>query len=99
MAFERLVGLDVGDDAEYQRYREGMMPILARYGGLFRYDFVVAKTLTSETSTPINRVFVLSFPDEPSHDAFFSDAAYLVVRDAHFSPSVRGTTVIARFHR
>lgn len=62
MSHERLVGLDVGDEAGYAAYREGMLPILARFGGAFRYDFRVAETLRAETSRPINRVFPWLFP-------------------------------------
>ena len=40
-----LVGLEVTDDASSARYRSGMTPILASYGGAFGYDFVVAQVL------------------------------------------------------
>ena len=38
-----LFGLEVTDDAGYARYREAMAPILARHGGAFGCDFVVAR--------------------------------------------------------
>jgi uncharacterized protein (DUF1330 family) len=99
MAYERCVGLMVTDEAAYGRYRSGMLPILATYGGAFRYDFKVAGTLLAETTEPINRVFVLAFPDEAAHEAFFADPAYLAVREAHFKAGVSAVTVIAKYSR
>ena len=71
---ELLVGLNVVDEDEYLAYREKMLPILIGHGGGFRYDFVVSKTLKSETSAVINRVFVICFPDTVSEESFFNDA-------------------------
>ena len=47
MAVERLVGLWVEDPDMYQKYREGMLPILKNYGGGFGYDFQVSEVLKS----------------------------------------------------
>jgi uncharacterized protein (DUF1330 family) len=99
MTYERCVGLQVLDEAAYGRYRQGMLPLLARHGGAFRYDFKVAEALLNEAGAPINRVFVLAFPDEAAHDAFFADPAYLAVREAHFKAAVSHVTVIARYTR
>ena len=92
-----LVGLQVTDPEGYRRYREGMIPILTRYGGRFGYDFVVSEVLRSEAEAPINRVFTLVFPDREANSAFFADPAYLEVRATHFEPSVSHTTIIAMY--
>lgn len=97
MAFERLVGLEVTDDASYQKYREGMTPILHRYGGGFGYDFKISEVLKSRTDAPINRVFTIYFPDEEAGKAFFSDPEYLQVRKKFFDPAVANTTLMAAF--
>lgn len=89
-----LVGLHVTDDAGYARYRQEMKPIMIRYGGQFEYDFVVDKTLASRAEHPINRAFVISFPDEQGRAMFFNDPAYKVVRETWFKPSVEGVTII-----
>ena len=47
MAFERVMGLHVIDDDEYQRYRDAMEPILNAIGGSFGYDFKIAEVLRS----------------------------------------------------
>ena len=99
MAFEMLVGLQVNDDARYARYREAMAPILARFGGGFRYDFRVAEVLRQETESPINRVFTIHFADRACSDAFFSDPAYLAIRDEFFASSVGATTILASYER
>ena len=98
MAYERLVGLQVDDEELYARYREGMTPILAGFGGSFRYDFMVGQVLKQEADAPINRVFVLRFPDQATQARFFADPAYLKVREAFFKPAVSASTVIAQYH-
>jgi uncharacterized protein (DUF1330 family) len=95
----RIVGLDVRDDTLYQRYRDGMTPILSRYGGEFGYDFVVSRVLKSETSAPINRLFMLVFPDKSARDGFFADPAYRAVRAEFFEPAVGAVTEIASFEQ
>ncbi|HJT23760.1 MAG TPA: DUF1330 domain-containing protein [bacterium] len=97
MSFERCVGLEVIDEVLYQKYRDGMMPILARYGGAFRYDFKMAETLKSATPAPINRLFITTFKDKASHDAFFEDAEYKKVREKFFKPAVKNSTVLATY--
>lgn len=92
---ETLVGLHVTDDEGYRRYRAGMTPILRAHGGRFRYDFRVSEVLIGETPEPINRVFVIAFPNAEAQRAFFSDPAYLAVRKCHFDPSVAAITRIA----
>lgn len=99
MAFEMLVGLNVTDGVGYANYRAGMTPILKSYGGAFRYDFVVAETLQGETTGEINRVFVLSFPNQERRKAFFSDPVYLEIRKTYFDKSVTSRVIIAEYER
>src|SRR5438132_12314212 len=67
-----LFGLEVTDDAGYTQYRSAMAPILARHGGAFGCDFVVARVLKGP-NTRINRVFTLTFPSSANRDRFFAD--------------------------
>lgn len=99
MAYEMMVGLDVNDDVLYSQYREAMTPILATYGGGFRYDFKVSEILKNEEARPINRVFAIFFRDRPSMAAFFSDPEYLKTKERYFAPSVKAITVIAEYER
>ena len=99
MTWERIVGLHVLDDEEYQAYRDAMMPILESYGGGFGYDFKVSVVLRSKTENPINRVFTIHFSTADSIDAFFSNDEYLRVRQRHFEKSVSHTTIIATYER
>ncbi len=99
MSFERCVGLEICNEALYQQYRDAMSPILARYGGTFRYDFKVCEVLKSETPAPINRVFFLTFKDRETHDAFFADPEYKKVRDTFFKPSVLNSTLLGGYER
>ena len=95
--YVQVLGLHVTDDERYRRYREGMSPILQRYGGGFGYDFVVSHVLASESDSAINRVFTLWFPDRARAGAFFADPGYLVVRRERFEGSVAAVTLIAAF--
>lgn len=95
MSFERIMGLDVINDEEYQRYREGMIPILESFGGSFGFDFKVAEVLKSKTDNSINRVFTIDFPSKEAMDTFFSDPSYLEVKNKYFKNSVKSATVIS----
>jgi len=97
MVTERLVALFVTDDDLYQKYREGMLPILKSYGGDFGYDFKVSDVLKSKVNEPINRVFTIYFEDEKAMDNFFTDENYLKIRKQYFEPAVSASTVIAKY--
>jgi len=97
MTFERLVGLDVRDEVGYQAYRAGMVPILKKYGGAFRYDFRISETLISAAAHPINRLFVIAFPNQRQSDQFFADPEYVKVRHQFFNSSVSAFTELAAF--
>ncbi len=94
---EALVALEITDEAGYQRYRDGMTPILESYGGRFRWDFRVAEVLKHDGEKRVNRVFILSFPDASTKEAFFADPAYLAVRGEHFDQSVGAVARIAEY--
>jgi len=95
MKYERVMGLCIDNDEEYQRYREGMMPILSSFGGSFGFDFKVSEVLMSKTDDKINRVFTIEFPSKEVMENFFSDPEYLAVKKRHFSNSVLSTTTIS----
>jgi len=95
MSFERIMGLYVTNDEEYQRYREGMIPILESFGGSFGFDFKISEVLKSKTENPINRVFTIDFPSKEAMDKFFSDPNYLEVKDRYFKNAVKSVTVIS----
>lgn len=97
MAIETVVGLNVLDGESYRRYREAMTPLLHSIGGYFRYDFVIQQTLQNHSEHPINRLFILSFPDKKAKDAFFSNPQYLEIRKTYFEPAVKGITRIAEY--
>ena len=87
-------GLEVKNEALYQRYRGAMTPILKAYGGSFGYDFVVSHVLKSETDASINRVFTILFPEQSAAERFFADSAYRAVRAELFAPAVGDVTRI-----
>jgi len=95
MSFERIMGLDVIDEDDYQRYREGMIPILESFGGSFGFDFKVSEVLKSKSENPINRVFTIDFPSKEIMENFFKDPSYLEVKDQYFKNSVKSVTVIS----
>jgi uncharacterized protein (DUF1330 family) len=95
MTFERVMGIYVSDDEQYQCYREGMLPILHAFGGSFGFDFKVSEVLLSKTEDDINRVFTIEFPSQKVMDAFFSDPEYLKVQKRYFANSVTSKTIIS----
>lgn len=99
MSYEMIVGLQVKNDIEYSNYRKAMKPILAKYGGGFRYDFKVSETLKNEEKRPINRVFAIYFADKNNMNEFFSNSEYLTVKAKYFETSVDATTIISEYER
>lgn len=99
MSYERLMAMQIKDEAAYEKYRAAMFPILQKYGGGFRYDFQVSKVLKAEAAHPINRVFAIYFRDEAAKDAFFADPEYVAIREKFFVPAVEAATQIAGYER
>lgn len=95
MSFERIMGLEVINDEEYQKYRENMIPILHSFGGSFGFDFKVNEVLKSKTDDEINRVFTLDFPSKEIMEEFFTNPAYLAVKEKYFLHSVKSVTTIS----
>ena len=95
MPYERIMGLNVIDDQEYQRYRQAMLPILHSYGGAFGYDFRVSEVLLSKTKDNINRVFSIEFPSKKVMEEFFSSPDYIAVQEQHLKNSIRSKTVLS----
>jgi uncharacterized protein (DUF1330 family) len=93
--FERIMGINVIDEPEYQKYREAMLPILKSFGGAFGYDFRVSEVLLSKTKDKINRVFTIEFPSKQIMEDFFSFPAYLAVQNKHLKYAIDSKTVIA----
>jgi uncharacterized protein (DUF1330 family) len=99
MCYECVVGLKIIDDSVYDKYREAMKPILATFGGGFRYDFSISKVLKSETDNLINRVFLIYFTSEESMNQFFLHPDYLTIKNKFFKKSVEATTIISQYER
>ena len=99
MSYELLVGLQVDDRDVYTQYRAEIKPLLQSAGGEFRYDFEVRHALVNSSGHPINRVFVLAFPDADARARFFNDDRYLSIRNRLFNNAVSGTTIIAEYTR
>ncbi len=85
---DTLVGLHVSDDASYTNYRAAMTPLLEAVGGSFHYDFKIQETLIGPTDPPINRLFVISFPDEATMNSFFADPNYVAAKEEFFESAV-----------
>jgi uncharacterized protein (DUF1330 family) len=93
MAYEIHVGIKISDQAGYQAYRDGMMPILQHYQGEFVFDVTVDQTLTNALTEEVERVFIIRFPDEAHKNNFFADPDYQAVRKAHFESSVSYSSI------
>jgi len=99
MSYERIMGIHVIDDDEYQKYREGMKPILESFGGSFGFDFKASEVLLSKSDDQINRVFTIEFPSEKIMDIFFNNEEYLKVKNQYFESSVQSRTTIAMYEK
>lgn len=83
-----VLALEVHDQGSYDRYRAGMRPILAEYGGRFDWDIRGGEVLESPDGVPVNRLFVMSFAGREQRVAFFADPRYTAVRSEFFDPAV-----------
>ena len=99
MAFEILMGIHVTDDNEFQKYRDGMEPILNSVGGSVGYDFRISEVLLSKTDDEINRVFTMEFPSEKVMNDFLSRPEYLKVKSTYLDRSVKTRTTIAMYEK
>jgi len=99
MTYERIMGIDVTDEEEYQKYRNGMIPILESFGGKFGFDFKVSDVLITKSPDKINRVFTIEFPSQEKMEAFFSNPDYLAIKKRHYYSSVKSKTVISLHHK
>ncbi len=97
MAVEDVVGLQVMDEVLYAKYREGMLPILKKMGGYFRYDAHIQQELKSPANHPINRIFIIGFPNARIRDSFFSDPDYLAVRKEFFDRAVASVCRLSQY--
>ena len=52
------------------------------------------ETLRSEAPHPVNRFFVIRFPDRATRERFFDDAEYLEIKARLFEASVAGVTIV-----
>lgn len=94
MTYEMTVAMNVTDEARYARYREAIGPLLAEFGGGFRFDFQVSRTLSEKPAHPVTRLFAIHFADQESCDAFFADPRYAAAKEAHYVGAVDGFTVL-----
>lgn len=93
--FERIMGIHVVDDGEYQKYRAAMEPILVSMGGSFGFDFRIAEVIRSKTADEINRVFTLEFPSRQIMEEFFSRPDYLEIKKRHLDRAIKSRTIIS----
>jgi uncharacterized protein (DUF1330 family) len=91
------MALDVHDQAAYQAYREGMMPILHSMGGDFAHDFEISNVLKSSVDHEVNRIFVIQFPNAATVERFFADEEYKRIRADRFDASVSAFTKIGEW--
>lgn len=97
MAYEMLVGLDIIDEINYQKYRQLILPLAVKYGGSILYDFKVAEVLKSQTKDKINRVFTICFENEDKMNAFFLNPDYLTIKEKYFNKAVASTSIISSY--
>jgi len=97
MAVERVVGVHVTNEAQYQQYREHMMPILREYGGQFTWDVKVSEVLKTPVEGEFNRLFTLRFPNIQALENFFANEDYKKIKKTFFTPSVSSTSYLAKY--
>jgi len=91
----RFVCLDITNPTAYARYRAGMEPLLAEYGGRFLLDAELSAAHIHPADFEPSRVLLISFPDADTAERFFADPTYVETRQRWFTPAVPRSLAIS----
>lgn len=92
MPIDRVVGVQLRDEAGYLEYRRRIAPLLASYGAHFVLDVRVSEVVRAPIEgAQFDRLFILRFPDAAAWERFFADPGYAQIRAEHYEPSVSAT--------
>ena len=69
-----IANIDVTDPAGFERYREAVPPVIARFGG--RYLVRGGEVQAVEGAMPLKRLVILEFPTLDQARAFYDSADY-----------------------
>ena len=73
-----IANLDIQDQPTFQRYREQVLPLIARYGG--RYIIRGGEVEELEGHLGLRRLIVLEFPSVEAARAFYDSPEYQPVK-------------------
>lgn len=93
---DTFVGLHVTDDASYREYRDGVKPLLEAHGGTLHDDCRIEESRRA-VEHPMNRLFIISFPDANAKRAFFENESFRQMHARYFDPERQGITTVAHY--
>ena len=87
-----IASLDIHDPATYQRYREQVSPLIARFGG--RYLVRGGEIETKEGDLSLKRLIILEFPDMPTAQAFYDSPEYQPVMQLRLQSATSSVALV-----
>lgn len=90
-----IANLDVQDQPTFQRYREEVMPLIARYGG--RYIVRGGEVQEVEGHLGLKRLIVLEFPSLDAARAFYDSPEYQPVKAIRLQSAHSDVALVAGY--
>lgn len=90
-----IANLDIQDQPTFQRYREEVMPLIARYGG--RYIVRGGEVQEVEGHLGLKRLVVLEFPNLEAARAFYDSPDYQPVKALRLQSAVSDVALVAGY--
>ena len=90
-----IANLDIHDQPIFQRYREMVVPIIAKYGG--RYIVRGGEVENLEGHLSFNRLIVLEFPSPEVARAFYEGPEYQPVKAIRFQSATSDVALVVGY--
>ena len=90
-----IANLDIQDQPTFQRYREEVMPLIAKYGG--RYIVRGGEVQDVEGHLGLKRLIVLEFPSLEAARAFYESPEYQPVKAIRLRSAISDIALVAGY--
>ncbi len=90
-----IANLDIHDQPTFQRYREEVVPLIAKYGG--RYIIRGGEVDTLEGHLGLKRLIVLEFPSVEAARAFYESPEYQPVKAVRLQSTTSDVALVVGY--
>ena len=90
-----IANLDIQDQPTFQRYREQVMPLIAKYGG--RYIVRGGEVQDVEGHLGLKRLIVLEFPTLDAARTFYDSPEYQPIKAIRFQSTTSDVALVGGY--